>query len=56
MSLESPLVRLDRELREFARTDFQPALSPASMVLIFEDLTAGNVITVVTDNTARLNA
>ena len=52
--LESPLVRLDRELREFARVDPQPASTSASIDLISEaDLTVGNVTTVVEDKTVH---
>jgi DASH complex subunit ASK1 len=54
MSLESPLVRLDRELREFARADPQPASTSASIDLFSEaDLTVGNVTTFVADETVH---
>lgn len=54
MSLESPLVRLDRELREFARADPQPASTSASIDLFSEaDLTIGNAITVGEDETVH---
>jgi DASH complex subunit ASK1 len=54
MSLESPLVRLDRELREFGRADPQPASTSASIDIFSEaDLTVGNVTTVVVDETVH---
>ena len=54
VSLESPLVRLDRELREFARADPQPASTSASIDLFSEaDLTVGNVTTFVADETVH---
>ena len=54
MSLESPLVRLDRELREFGRADPQLASTSASIDLFSEsDLTVGNVTTVVADETVH---
>jgi DASH complex subunit ASK1 len=50
MSLESPLVRLDRELREFARADPLPASTSASSDLFSEaDLTVGNIATVAAE-------
>jgi DASH complex subunit ASK1 len=54
MSLESPLVRLDRELREFARADPQPAsTSPSSDLFSEADLTVGNVATVAAEETVH---
>lgn len=54
MSLESPLVRLDRELREFARADPQPASTSASSDLFSEaDLTVGNVATAAGEETVH---
>jgi DASH complex subunit ASK1 len=54
MSLESPLVRLDRELREFARADPQPAsTSPSSDLSSEADLTVGNVAAVAAKDTAH---
>ena len=54
MSLESPLVRLDRELREFGRADPQPASTSASIDIFSEaDLTVGNITTVVADETVH---
>lgn len=54
MSLESPLVRLDRELREFARADPQPASTSASSDLFSEaDLTVGDVATISAGKTVH---
>ncbi len=54
ISLESPLVRLDRELREFARADPQPASTSASSGLFSGvDLTVGNVSTAPADETVH---
>ncbi|KAI0279408.1 hypothetical protein BGY98DRAFT_933197 [Russula aff. rugulosa BPL654] len=54
MSLESPLVRLDRELREFARADPLPASTSASSDLFSEaDLTVGNIATVAAEETVH---
>lgn len=51
MSLESPLVRLDRELREFVRADPQPASTSASSDLFPEGDLTGNVATVAAEET-----
>ncbi|KAH9984074.1 hypothetical protein BJV74DRAFT_590288 [Russula compacta] len=57
MSIESPLIRLDRELRDFARADPQPASTSASVDLLSEaDLTVGNVTTVAADETVHAPA
>ena len=54
MSLESPLVRLDREFREFPRADPQLASTSASIDLSFDaDLTVANVTAVVADKTVH---
>jgi DASH complex subunit ASK1 len=54
MSFESPLVRLNRDLREFARPDPQPASTSASMDLYSEaDITIGNARTATADETIQ---
>ena len=54
MSLESPLTRLDRELREFGRADPQPASTSASSDLFSEaELTVGNVAITAADETVH---
>lgn len=54
MSLESPLVRLERELCEFARADPQPASTSTSSDLFSEaDLTVGNIAAVAAEETVH---
>ena len=53
MSLESPLVRLDRELREFVRADPQLASTSASSDLFSEADLTGNVATVAAEETVH---
>jgi len=57
MSIESPLVRLDRELRDFARADPQPASTSASIDLFSEaDITVSNANAVAADVTVQASA
>ena len=57
MSMESPLVRLDRELRDFARADPQPASTSASIDIFSEaDITVSDVNIVVADVTVQASA
>lgn len=57
MSIESPLVRLDRELRDFARADPQPASTSTSTDFFSEaDITVSNANAVAADLTVQASS